>query len=108
MLAHLVINLYILCTEAQTQALNSHRNIRYDTTDLRYIGGNKFTGNVDALGNLKHLQHLCVAFSCCIVHICLRDIKTIHPKETNLFMYLVALHARINILLYNIYYLVQE
>ena len=108
LLAHLVINLCILCTEVQTQALNSHLNIRYATTDLRYIHRNKFSGNVDALGSLIRLQRLCVAFSCCIVHSCLRDIKTIHPKETNLFMYLVALLARINILSYNIYYLVQE
>ena len=82
MLAHLVINLCNLCTEVQTQALNSHLNIRYATTDLRYIHRNKFSGNVDALGSLIRLQRLCVAFSCCIVHSCLRDIKTI-PESTS-------------------------
>ena len=82
LLAHLVINLCTLCTEAQTQALNSPLNIHYATTDLRRIDENKFSGNVDALGSLKQLEELCVAFSCCIVHSCLRDIKTI-PESTS-------------------------
>ena len=52
----------MLWTKAQMQALCSHLRIRHDTTDLRSIGDNKFTGNVDALGTLKNMKFLFVTY----------------------------------------------
>ena len=47
-----------------SQTYDSHLHISYDTTDLRDIQGNKFGGNIDALGKRNQLRGLCVALSC--------------------------------------------